>query len=451
MFSDDAYNKNIHNDVGADGAGTLIGNWFEERALRESTGEGRSVPQRHIPRSGLLEDFTKTPSVYRKGDDTFSRVYGEPDGGGAEPASWAIGAPDKHAGKIVHQGPLEKTMKEGRFEHAENEVRAEEEEIERRNNERRFDTTTGSVHCKPNELEAERAQHGRVSHIKQIRHGPTPDRTLAMHTEALDVPTHAHYSNTESITHPRSCLADPTMRYSVNASAVAGVTPFGKHGEFTKGVLEFTRGMGKDEELDQMFHHLKGTNPLRHVGGPQARGPFESVPSLAALKSRVHDRISEAWGAYGYVLLRQRLYDVGDAEGFVTKGDAVGVFRDKLGLDKQEVSEAMLDVYMTQLATVKKGELRIGALMTSLRPPLQQKEKRRALEAFKALSPSGMEVRLGDWLSQVQEESLRKTIVTAFGAQDEDQVAGAVLTETIFLELLSDLAPLMDIADLLAA
>merc|ERR1719262_2198476 len=74
QFTDDAYNKKILKpEVG----GTLVGNWLEERSIREATGEGRTVPNRHIPRSGLLQDFTKVPSSGpRKVDNTFERIYG---------------------------------------------------------------------------------------------------------------------------------------------------------------------------------------------------------------------------------------------------------------------------------------------------------------------------------------------------------------------------------------
>ena len=42
------------------------------------TGEGRSIPQRHVRRSGLLKDFTKKPTDgYRESDSTFERVYGK--------------------------------------------------------------------------------------------------------------------------------------------------------------------------------------------------------------------------------------------------------------------------------------------------------------------------------------------------------------------------------------
>jgi len=56
--------------------GTLVGNWSEEHVLRSTIGEARSIPQRHVKRSGLLVDFTRKPSQPRILDDTFERVSG---------------------------------------------------------------------------------------------------------------------------------------------------------------------------------------------------------------------------------------------------------------------------------------------------------------------------------------------------------------------------------------
>lgn len=50
----DAYNKYTKQT-----AGTLVGNWQEERELRDLTGHGRSYPTQHVP--------------YRNGDPTFMR------------------------------------------------------------------------------------------------------------------------------------------------------------------------------------------------------------------------------------------------------------------------------------------------------------------------------------------------------------------------------------------
>ena len=83
--TDDAYNKYMAPGGGKSQPTTLMGNWCEEAVLREATGEGRSIPQRHIPRAGILkqmfqaEDQTSltAKSGGKKGDSTFDRVYGK--------------------------------------------------------------------------------------------------------------------------------------------------------------------------------------------------------------------------------------------------------------------------------------------------------------------------------------------------------------------------------------
>jgi len=227
---------------------------------------------------------------------------------------------------------------------------------------------------------------------------------------------------------------------------------FGKHSEFSKPVNEFTRGLAKDEELAAMYQGLQGTQPLRTLSGGQPRaGAFASVPSLAALKVAIHDKIAEVWGPQGYVSLRQQLFDRGDHEGYVTKDDVVAVLRGQLGLTEEEVPERMLDIYLGQLVTMKKRELKIGSFMSSLRPVLLVNTKRRVLERFRSLDATGSgSVRLGDWLGRLQDSELRGTIVSAFGAQEEDMVADIPITEPIFMEVLADLAPFMEIEGLLA-
>lgn len=449
MFSDDAFNKNVAGDA-AGGAGTLIGNWSEERSLRDACGEGRTVPQRHQPRSGLLKDFTKVPSSFRATDNTFERVYGPKGAQMTLTSSGVHGLPDPHGGKIVHVGPRESGMINGRRDLAEAEVQDEETVEAEQANVRRFETTTGFVHAKPDHTQAVKAQHARASHHHEILHGPEAEPHIALANEALYHPTHAHYSNAETMTHARMSLADPRMKSDLKATAASGHGAFGKNSEFSKPVQESIRGMAKDEDLDQMFHGLKGTEPTRHVGGHQAAGPFAGMPSLATLKAVITSKIAEVWGAYGYVMMRQKLFDVADHEGFVQKADVVTIFRHELGLSTQEVPKEALDVYLQQHITMKRTELRIGALMSSLRPVLPQRERRRVLEGFKALGPVNGEVRLGEWLRRLQDDDLRATLITAFGAQDEAQVEGMPVSEQIFTELFADLAPFIDISALLA-
>jgi len=73
----DSYNKTAPNFHG-----TLVANWEEERALRDQTGEGRTLGNNHVNKKHeelflksaieLQNDFSNT----KKGDQTFGRVFG---------------------------------------------------------------------------------------------------------------------------------------------------------------------------------------------------------------------------------------------------------------------------------------------------------------------------------------------------------------------------------------
>ena len=74
-----------YNKFTANGKGTLVGNWAEERTLRDFTGVGRyvkhtyltyyrAVMQKHVPKKHL--DF-ETPIVNPNVQDTKGRIFGE--------------------------------------------------------------------------------------------------------------------------------------------------------------------------------------------------------------------------------------------------------------------------------------------------------------------------------------------------------------------------------------
>jgi len=398
MFSGDAYNKSCQ--AGKDVSGTLIANWGEERVLREALGEGRSVPQRHIPRSGLLKDFTKTPAVYRQCDDTFGRVYGKRSTMEVEPASKTIGKHDEVATVGTAEGPLEQLMRTTRATFAEQEVAAEEDVVAQQAKVRHLDTSTATFHAKPNSLEVEKAEHCRKTCKDEINRGPPAERTQVVGSHELDVQTHAHYSNVETVT----------------------------------------------------YVGLKGSSPVQSMGGPDLRGPFCEVPSLAALKVIINGHVKEALGPYGYIALRVRLAEIGDEEGFVRKAEVLKMFRDVLGLKEQEVPTLALETYLDQLATMKSCELRIGSLVASLRPSLSQADKRRALEKFAAMSVEGAAVKLEDLLGQLDDQDLKNLITKTFTGSkqgEQDQAAcGKILTDQVFLDLCTDVGALTDLSAL---
>merc|ERR1712216_733969 len=116
---------------------------------------------------------------------------------------------------------------------------------------------------------------------------------------------------------------------------------------------------------------------------------FANVPSLTALKDIIHRRVAEVFGQHGYVLLRQRLYDTSDHEGFLKTSLVIDILRADLGLSEEEAPTEALDVWLNQLATMKKREVRASSFMSSLRPTLPQKTRRRVMQTFNALGPVG--------------------------------------------------------------
>merc|ERR1719329_1667358 len=98
---------------------------------------------------------------------------------------------------------------------------------------------------------------------------------------------------------------------------------------------------------------------------------------------------------------------------------------------------------------MKKSDLRISALMSSLRPALSQVVKRRVMEIFISLQPVNGLARLGSWLATIQQEEVRKVVANAFGADDESAVQDVPLTEVTLIELIGDLNPLVDVMSIL--
>mmetsp|Transcript_54684 Transcript_54684/g.127913 ORF Transcript_54684/g.127913 Transcript_54684/m.127913 type:complete len:466 (-) Transcript_54684:82-1479(-) len=461
MFADDAYNKYTK-----EGVGTLIGNWYEERSIRDATGESRTVPQRHIPRSGLLKDFTKQPDAGpRAQDNTFERVTGPRVFLKPVPMSKTIGAGEadltgekpiaemlQAEGRVDRVGPRELLSRTARAEAAEQEVQMYEVVVAEKANKRSFTTTTGSVHCRPDETLIERPTFYRNSCQKELAAGPPTDRSRALLNAGLEVQSNVHYSNVEGITHPRMQLADPKMRSDVKGSAATGFTAFGRSAEFSKPVGEFIRGLSKDDELEAMYQSMKTMNTHRLATGSKPNAyAFQHVPSLTALKESIHNRIDSTWGRQGYVVLRQHLYDQADPDGFIKTKSIVDVLRGPLQLTVDEVSEDALAIYIKLLLSMSTAEMRVTQFMGSLRPVLLQVHKKMVMDLFASFQPEDGSVPLGIWLSGLSDEELKTQLISAFGGQAEADVSGIPVTETTLLELFADLAALMDVEPLLTA
>ena len=67
--------EGIYNKGLSRGKGTLMGNWYEERSLRDFTGVGRTIIREHIPKRHL--NFEEPIITDKKFDNTHDRIYGE--------------------------------------------------------------------------------------------------------------------------------------------------------------------------------------------------------------------------------------------------------------------------------------------------------------------------------------------------------------------------------------
>jgi hypothetical protein len=355
-------------------------------------------------------------------------------------------------GRIPRVGERTLQLQAAYHEAAEGDVRDEELAEDEVNKARYFDTTTGTYFTKPNDTLTEKAEHTRASCKLELLHGPKPDRMLHMDNPGLSQPGHTHYSNLEILTYQRSALADPRSASTVKSTFVTGANMFGKNSEFTKPMHKFTMGLHKDEELEKMYASQKEVDSFRTHGSAAPRGvPFQGIPSLPAVKQVIHKKIAEVWGAPGYVMLRQLLFNESDEEGFVDKSVVVGILRQGLGLNTDEVADKILDAYLSLQIKIKKTELHVGQFIASVRPAMSSTVRKSVIQAFERMQPVNGSIKLGAWLQNVSDVSLKEVLVTAFGGQDVDSelLAETPVTETVFLDLLADLAPLADLDALL--
>merc|ERR1712192_41863 len=167
----------------------------------------------------------------------------------------------------------------------------------------------------------------------------------------------------------------------------------------------------------------------------------------------IHNKLAEVFGPPGYVTLRQSLFNLSDDEGYVKKSDVATVVREQLGISAAEITDKVLDVYLNLQIKIKKNELHVGTLMSSLRPALQPAVKKLVIQAFNRMMPVNGQIQLGAWMQHITDPQLQDVLITAFGGQDVDPalVAETPVTEAIFLDLISDLAPLTDLDALLLA
>lgn len=94
--------ENNFNKFTGKAKGTLIGNWEEERELKDFTGTSRSIPKQHVPKKHL--DFNTPINNIFPNDVTHERIHGEKVQADFHSETWGIGKGKNKADTLPVRG-----------------------------------------------------------------------------------------------------------------------------------------------------------------------------------------------------------------------------------------------------------------------------------------------------------------------------------------------------------
>ncbi|CAG9321499.1 unnamed protein product [Blepharisma stoltei] len=227
----DAYNK-----YPKESAGTLIGNWYEERELRDLTGHGRNYPMHHVPKK------EGEPAALRDRDGTDTRVHGTSWEEKHDTMNHNYGATTNPADQLRKVGRREELMKAQIHQAISNEIKQKTDEEEVLRNTRIFETTTqGTFGWQvPNEKIGKRvmktqdgAETEANDEVWAVEHGirvPKPRRPLEQLEEEVI-----------RAQQPITLYSDTLKQEIFPVSATKGPSPFARSCGFTQPIQQ-TRG-----------------------------------------------------------------------------------------------------------------------------------------------------------------------------------------------------------------
>jgi len=439
QFTDDAYNSNLKGKQA--GFGTLVGNWYEESQQREGTGEGRTVPQRHVRRSGLLKDFTRLPSDgFRIADDTFERLYGHRKYEIVHTSSAAIGnhvggvhltelATEPVQAKLRYQqvGVREIDNNQKFYKHAVESVKIEEEAKDALNEIRYFDTASNRDFTMPNPNDVEKPQFPRTSCRRELLSGPALPDSKVLGRKGLDFDKATHYSLQEAVTANTEFASNPETVSAVKLSYPDN--GFHRNTTVSTPVEYFLKGAEKDSCEPGMT--LNKPMPLRQVNvAPTLSGmPLTLVQTKAAIIGKFVDKFGPL---RAIVELRNELEANSEADGTIT------ITNGKAVLESDGLPSVAIDVYLKQMATMTKTACMISKVMDSVRPPLPATRFQAVAALFDSLSVDGF-VSLGDWTASIADESAKASLISDLGSDPK-----MVIGKASFYEYLADLVSVCD-------
>lgn len=348
QFTDDAYNK----FASKLGSKTLIGNWQEEQSIRDATGEGRCIAQRHIKRSGLLQDFTKLPSTTRIGDNTFQRVFGD-----RKPIKEEIEG--SVAVNIPEQGLRWKKDRDLCYQFAVDAMEQVEKAQDLALQERDFRCTSDDRDVEqPSPYNpAEKQKH---SHSNEIMHGKPGTKEESYANSGLDTMTHLDYKSQVPVTlyTQYKASSNPSVKSIVKQSCPTGPCCYARDSKFSTPVDQYPGGRFKDDEVETLISTVKLAKD-RH---PNGFAPM-AAPSggLADLKKSLLSHMHEKNGLLALSKLRSELEAKMD-KGCVKKEE----MRKLLVEIHPDVCPARLGLYLGNLAKMKKDAIQVSTFFDSL-------------------------------------------------------------------------------------
>ena len=121
--------EGIYNKELSKGKGTLVGNWYEERSLRDFTGIGRSIVKEHIPKKHL--NFEEPIKNDKKTDNTHDRIYGQRKDELMYTENFYYGKGQNPADALPTRGQKTSKLEKEMYEIVAAEMKAKQEEEER--------------------------------------------------------------------------------------------------------------------------------------------------------------------------------------------------------------------------------------------------------------------------------------------------------------------------------
>eukprot|EP00397_Hematodinium_sp_SG-2012_P041075 GEMP01045153.1.p1 GENE.GEMP01045153.1~~GEMP01045153.1.p1 ORF type:complete len:411 (-),score=82.30 GEMP01045153.1:485-1717(-) len=351
QFTDDAYNKFVNRDTNTS---TLIGNWFEEQSIRDATGQGRCVPERHLPRSGLLKDFTKVPATARKVNDTFGRIYGHRSAPKPDPL------PGTEAIQLPTTGPRYERDRGECIDYAIEQMSQLEEAAALSTQDREFGTTTGlRDEAFPTPYNPGKFQKNSIS--SELAHGPPMTKDEMYVNAGMDINTEQSYAQEVPVTLHTQMVGSTNIaeRNTMRVSCQNGMSAFGKNSAFSEPVAYF-HGHHQLEKVNRMMEDAMFGQ--RHPKGPGNLALIDT-DALLILKADIVNCIRDKHGIQGIASLRSDLTAKAAASGgCLAKTYLHALFKEL----HPTCSDVRLDLYLSQLCTMKKDAIQVTQLFSSM-------------------------------------------------------------------------------------